>query len=397
MNNDSDLDLTRFVRALSHARIWIMGAAMFGLLLGALLGFRSRGAAATVSFQPNHKKLVESDFIVGLDTDSMLQLTASDLASESFLIKLESKVGNTVAVVPKFSTGSGNIQVHIDADSKKVAASAATVVIAEAQARYATEFSRPAGESLTRLNGLIVAAEKRRADIQERLQQTSPGPLADGLILDLEQQSTQVSKVQASASTLATIVKNAPSELQATSIEISKTHKIILYPLGLALVAALLCAGWIVARAAFDRKVRTRRDLERLGIHSLLGSLPVSHDVTDAAIVGSAISSTSADKFSHLAPVVSTPQANGAVAAIAQAVDGDGRPNSVVVLPGLDIDPVAITSAESADLTTLIVEWGAVRAETLVQRVNQLSAAGAKQVCVVLVGVPDRLRADYER
>ena len=397
MNNDSDLDLTRFVRAIRHGRIWILGAAVLGLLFGALLGFRSLGAAATVSFQPTHKKLVESDFIVGLDTDSMLQLTASDLASEVFLNKLESQVGSTVAVVPTFSSGSGNIQVQVEADSKKVAASAATIVIAEAQSRYAVEFSRPAGESLTRLNGLIAAAEKRRADIQERLRQTSPGPLADGLILDLEQQSTQVSKVQASASTLATIVKNAPSELQATSIEISKTHKIILYPLGLALVAALLCAGWIVARAAFDRKVRTRRDLERLGIHSLLGSLPVSHDVTDAAIVGSAISSTSADQTSHLAPVVSTPQANGAVTAIAQAVNGDGRPNSVVVLPGLDIDPAAITSAGSADLTTLIVEWGAVRAETLVQRVNQLSAAGAKQVCVVLVGVPDRLRADYER
>jgi hypothetical protein len=277
------------------------------------------------------------------------------------------------------------------------AASAATIVIAEAQSRYATEFNRPAGESLTRLNGLLDAADKRRTDIETRLQQTPPGPLADGLILDLEQQSTQVARVQASAATLSTIVKDASTELQATSIETSKTHKIILYPIGLAIAAALLCAGWIVAKAAVDRKVRTRHDLERLGIHSLLGSLPVSHDATDAAIVGAAVSSTSADQTSHLAPVISTPQADEAMAAIAQAVNGDRHPTSLVVLPGLDVDPAAVTSAGSANLTTLIVEWGAVRAETLVQRVNQLSAAGAKQVCIVLVRVPDRLRTDYER
>jgi hypothetical protein len=397
VSNDTDLDLTRFVRALNYGRKWILATSAVGLLFGVLLGFRSPTAQAVVSLQPDHKQLVEGGVIVELDTNSMLKLTASDLASEAYLNRLKSQLGVKLTITPTFSADRGDIQVVIEGDGKQNAESAATMMIVEAQARYAEEFSGPANESLTRLNGLLEAAQTRRTDIETRLQQAPAGPLADGLILDMEQQSTQVSRVQASASALSTIVGNAKFELKATSIETSKTHKIILYPVALAVAAGLLCAGWIVVRAAFDRKIRTRRDFERLGIHSLLGSLPVSHDATDDAIVGAAIASTSAHHKSHAVSVKSSPQADDAIAGIARAVNNDGTLTSVEILPGLDVSPLAITSAEAADLTTLVVEWGAIHAECLVQRVNQLSTAGAKQVCVVLVGVPDRLRSDYER
>jgi hypothetical protein len=350
-----------------------------------------------VGLLPTHKKLVEGDVIVQLDTNSMLLLTASDLASEAFHNQLEAEVGSALTVSTTFDSDAGNIRVSIEADSKKTAQSAATLIIAEAKQSYARGFSRPAAESLTRLTGLVDAATARRKDIEASLQQTPPGPLADGLILDLEQQSTQVSKIQASAAALTTIVADAKNELQATSIETSKTHNIILYPVGLAIAAALLCAGWIVARAALDRKVRTRRDLDRLGIHSLVGSLPVSYDAKDAAIVGAAISSASADQKSHMVSVKSTPQTDEAMTALADAVNGNGTGSLVEVLPSLDAGSLAITSARAASLTTLVVGWGAITAEALVQRVNQLSAAGAKQVGIVLTGVPDRLRSEYER
>jgi hypothetical protein len=160
-------------------------------------------------------------------------------------------------------------------------------------------------------------------------------------------------------------------------------------------LGGVVVVGIVAVRTALDRRIRTRRDLERLGLVNLIGVVsrvlePSEIDVTSAAIKQAA--NRAACDTVQLVPVGGDRPTD-----IAQQFVGRLDPLEVIARPPIEVDASATADAAPTSLNVVLVRWGRDDKMSTMSVANRLAAASGSPIAVLLVDVPQREFAWIER
>lgn len=396
---EDELDLGRYAAALRRRIRLIVAVAAVGALVGLAVGVTSpmtmSGSLEAID------RSAELD-AAGVDPDNIdvrpvMARIAARLNSDGFESRLDDD-DTRVTAIAVVTGGSGSVAVAVSGASDEAVDQASGLVVNEASAMYADEMSDLIGGIGATFERSAQTAQSRLEVVEEQVAAAGPDQttLTEGLLVQAEELRTEQAENLDQAAALERYEANLVGDLVLVGASTPVRSR---SPLTMAIAGGLaglvLAAGAVALRTAFDRRIRSRRDLDRLGLANLAGA--VSADVTDSELdVLAGVLRQVAGRFEsdliQLVPVSGATQERLA-AELTTRLDG----TSVEARRPLDEDALATMSSAGTALNVLTVAWGRDDRDEVALASNRLAAASDIPIAVVLVGVPKRELDGIER
>jgi capsular polysaccharide biosynthesis protein len=388
---DEELDLGRYTAAIRrHARVivavMVIGAAM-GLAYGARAPYVASG---TITWVDRAAELSSA----GIDPDdvdlrqAVNQVTAV-LVADGFEESLD--VDASVDATGVFTEEQDSVLVFVEADSVGDAERAASQATEVARRTYVDEvrtltdgvsanFAR-AGETLAlqleSIDRQVAAASAAQTTLTETL--LAQAEIIRGRQADLADQRSALEAYSASL--------DQDMRFQTPSTPERQRSPALMAVVG-AVVCGLLAVGVIAVAAALDRRIRTRRDLDRIGLTDLLGGVSRDLEPGELDLVAAAIERAANRTGHHRVQLV--PVDGSSEIALAQAFVSRLDSLEVVDRPPLERDASETASAATDSLSVVVVRWGRDSRVSTMSVANRLAAASDSPVAVLLIDIPRR-------
>jgi hypothetical protein len=388
---DNELDLGRYSSALRRRARVIVVLAVVGALVGLLVALRSQYVTtATIAWIDRAAELDSA----GVDPDNVdvrqaLTQVASTLDGDGFESTLSDDA--SVSAVAVLTETGGSVSVVVGADSPGAVTRAMAQVAEVASQTYVHEvraqvdgivgnFQRQADT----LGGQLDSIEQQIAAAGD--DQTT---LTEGLLVQAETLRADRAEAVDQGTALEQYAAALEQDLRLQTVTGPKRPR---PPIAMAiaggLLGAALAAGGVLLMAALDHRIRSRRDLERIGLTGLLGVLSSKPDDAELDVLAGAVAQTarragravvqfvpvSDQRPVHLADVLG-PRA-------ADVVMHDRRP--------LQTDASETVAAAAEALGVITVVWGRDTRVSTMSAANRLAAVAGSPIGVVLVGIPRR-------
>ena len=394
MESDADVDFSRYSFALRRSRKLIAVAA----LLGALLGAAVAGTAplqVTLQLRPVQSSAVLKNAgleVSDLDLDEIAGVVAARLGSESFELQLVDEFGSAlgIVVIPP-ALGQTATTVTVSGGSSEIIDDVALRITEEAQAVYAAEVSKESRAVESDVKGQIETATERLAETLAVIDQARSDQdfLVEGLLVEAERWKREIDTLSAQAAAIVLVDVSAGDDLRRFGDDqAERPRSPITLAIGGAVAGALAAVFVVLGRASLDRSIRTRRDLERLGLTDMVAA--ISRDATPAEIGLAAASCNAVAERRGLESIQVVSVSGPAATTLVEQVSTACAMIELVARPPLSVSVDETVAALENSVTSISVQWGKDTASSVVLAANQLAAAGAGEIIVLLYDIPVR-------
>jgi hypothetical protein len=396
---DNDLDLGRYAAGLRrHARA-IASIALLTLIAGSVVALRSR-VTESVQFRA-FPKVVELDS-VGLDTeqfdvDKVMDIIAALANEDRFESEIGEAVGADVKVSARRDLEKPLVMIKIGAASEDLVVAADQAVTERLSTTYIEEFQADLIRVRTGAERRQTLLEEQLADVDAQLAAAGPNQqtLVEGLLVERQRLTEQITGQDVILTAVERFDTSLPGDLRRSTLdEPDRRSPLLLGGLGLIAGTVVSVLG-VLLLVALDRSVRTRRDLNRVGLHDLLGVVPQPSTPTAIVATRRAITHAAAVHKATVAQIV--PLSAATEVSWMDTIDGavHGTCQFELRKPTTE-SPEAFEFADDTTITVLAVAWGCDRREKVVRAANEFAAAGSPHIAIVLCGVPPKETSGVE-
>jgi hypothetical protein len=395
---DEELDLGKYSAAFRRARRPIVAVVLVGSLLGLFVGVRAPSVwSGTLTWVDRAAELDAAGVDpANVDVRQAVVQVVSVLDGEGFEATLDD--GASVGASAVLTETGGTVAVEIEAGSPGAVERTADRVVELAGETYV-------GEVRTQVDGIAANFQRRTETLNQQLQSIDEQILAAGV-----EQTTLTEGLLAQAQVIRTDLAEAVDQLAALDAYIAVLDQDIRFrtagvperarPAALmvvlgAVLGGLVAAGIVAAVTALDRRIRTRRDLERLGLVNLVGVVSRGLETSEIAVASAAVklaANRAACDSVQLVPV-----GEGGRTGIAQQLVDRLDPMEVAARQPIEVDASATVDAAPTSLNVLLVRWGRDDRVSTMSAANRLAAVSGTPIAVLLVDVPKREIAWIER
>lgn len=374
--------------------------AIVGLALGLVVAARSSFSSTfTLQAVPRRAELsavgIDPD---QLDTDVILDVIQGSLVREDFDNTVSALIGATVAIESVRVVGSKVLTVTVSSDTAAAVDAGVTEVLKLSQAIYVKEASSSLGVVHQLFETRLKDANRHLASVETILQQATGDQqtLIEGMIVERQRATAEIDNATTVLRALDRYEQNVSNDLRDLGrVPAERSFGRVKLALAGAILGAILCSLAVLGRTAFDRRIRTRKDLSRVGIDDLAAVIQAqpteeSFVSANASIVSlvTRLGATSA----QLVPVGPT----GDQATLVRLAETFQSPATVTLQPAASLSATAAKNASSFGVTILAVRWGKDDRNAMVRVANELSSAGTKHISVLLYAVPSNEVSNVE-
>lgn len=386
---DNELDFGRYWSAFRRRRTLIALAVALGAVSGLILGLSAPLVASSILVPVDRSAQLDSAGIPPelINFRQVVGRVASELESESFAETLSDDSSVDATIV---TTGDPPpvIGLTVRSSSQASVAQALDQASTFASTVYAAEFGRL-------YDGIVANFEEQLASRRIRLEAIEAQAaavtgeqvvLAEGLLVSAERARSDIAELENEVAAAQRLSAGLGSDLFVLGESDAERAR---PPVIMALVGGVVAGGLALVLlalwVAFDRRIRTRRDLSRIGLDELIGVVSVRPEA-DGEVLAGALRRAVQRTGTRSVQLVPVSQA-GAIP-LGEIVMGCGDIGEVVDRATLGSD-AAETMREAPNVLTVVkVAWGRDSPTTVMSVVNRLAAASSAPIGVVLVGVP---------
>ena len=383
---DNELDLGRYSSAFRRRRLLIAVAVVLGAALGLVVALRAP-LGSSASLVPINRAAELASANVDPDDIDVVQVlgqVAAAINADSFGDQLAD--GSEIDARVIVTADAAVVLLSTSASSETALDRILELALSASAAVYGDEIrTRIEGVTENYTDGL----DSRKARLASLEQQASAAgadqtTLVEGLLLAAESARAEISRREDQILAIERLAGRLDDDLRVveTTAPSRSAPAVAMVALG-GLGAGLVALGGVALVAAFDRRIRTRRDLDRIGLTNLLGAVAVgSHDL---AIVEGAIRQSAIRLGARSIQFV--PVTSAGTIPLADHLSSADLPE-VWDRPPLDVD-AGETIPSSTDAFNIVkVAWGKDTSLKTAAVANQLSAASEFSIGIILVGVP---------
>jgi hypothetical protein len=358
---------------------------------GALSRSSGYTTAFTVQANPQYAALASAGVLPEvLGVSQAVDVIASELSLKSF----ERDLGagdSKFSIETKRIEDSNAIAVNVSASTQTAVGDAVEEIATRSMSIYQGEINASLSE-LTRLDDQRkTLAEGRLAVVDDLLSKarTDQQTLVEGLIVERGRLIDSIDSIDARSGLIERYGESSGSQVRTLGL-VPVTRGIgtiqgILFGL---IGGSAVVIGATLALTAIDRRIRSRRDLQRLGLPDLVAVIPRSISESSLRSARAALDTLGGKSTSHTVQLV--PVESGGSLVWADDLTKIASSKVHVELCGsVDVDPNATGHAADCGTTILAVKWGRDRRNEVVRAANEFAAAGSPAIAVILYDVPD--------
>ena len=386
---DNELDLGKYSAAIRRRR-WVIAAAVgLGAIVGFTAGWRAPLSSTRTLVPVDRSAELDSAGVLpeNVDIGSILQQVAATLSSDSFDSELPPDSSVTAREV--ITEDSASILLEVSAPSESQFDRTLATAASAAASQYAAGLRRTIDRVTVSTQARIEAGRSALASIEQQLAIAgSDQPnLIERLLIGAEDIRATIGEDEGEVAALQGLSADVDGDLRPLdgADPARSRPPLILAVLGGA-GAGLFACGIVVLVAAFDRRIRTRRDLERIGLTNLLGVLSKLETDTELDVLAGALrqaANRASTKMIQLVPV----SASAAASRAEQLSRGD-HPLEIHERPPITVDAVETMRHAPDSLNVIMITWGQDDTTASMSTANRLAAATSTPIGVVLVAVP---------
>ena len=404
---EDELDIARYVAGARRRIRLIIAIGLVGALAGIAVGL-TRPDQVSLTMKPVSRgaelKAAGVD-LANVDVTGTIESLVSEMSTDAFETGVTEVVGAdaTVSVAVKIGPDDA-IYLVVKSGENNLTDAAVAEVVSRARTFFAADLSLAIAGVKTDVAKKLEDAQGDVADIEAEIASARNDQefLLEGLLAQRLLRQTQVGALEAQLAALNAFEAGLGADLRVFGRSdpqpSQSTAKLAVAGF---LVFALLALMVVLVRTAMDSTLRTRRDLARIGLTSVLAALPeqpTDDDITAAAAALrhlAAHESIGRVRFVRLVGVE-----DGAEAASKdwferlQTAVGS-KPDCVMVGA---VGEAAMETAQNSksEFNVLAVPWGVTHKGIAVSAANRLAAAGSQEVGVILFGIPRREMENVE-
>jgi hypothetical protein len=397
-NFSQPLNFRRYVIA-ARDRWWIIAlAGLAGGLLQISTGGTSTSASAEVIFRENPTLTLAAQVLDA--TLSIPRRTTAEYAerfrTKAFRDEFRIREGATLTVT-QLATGEG-LAIEVTSPKAKNSKRALDIVVSALRADRAKETSTVANGALAISGQRKNALNRQVANLTKELKETTAAGLSEALARERADNRLEIARIEGIESLLKDLLKSDGSATAVTKIADptikrarSRTPDVVLF----GIVGALLALVTIALASVFDRRVRTRADIDiSVGSGATL-SVVGREDKTAwglALAIDKALGPEGRAVLFIGVPRHQTRDKDGTdVETVGKrVVDAFAalRPQKPVSISWSVYADSGLTDAASADVRIVVASYGRTNQDDLHAVVGSMHAAGAPAIGVALVDVP---------
>jgi hypothetical protein len=394
---DNEVDLTRYSAGLRRHLRLIMAAAVVGAVLGLVVGALSPFTSSTTLVAIDRSAELAAAGVRTTEFDRRPVFTRIAAALDQ--AEFESTPGVEVDARAFLTESDGAVVVEVFGGSEADVDEAQAAVLAQARSVYVEEMRGLLGgiEQIFDQAAASAMTEIGRLEQQVASADTSRTALIDGLLVQIEQLRTTAVTATDNAAALRRIQGSLENDLVVQRSDTpERARPALLLAVAGAAVGFIVSAGAILLYVGIDKRIRSRRDLERIGLHDLVGTLSASPPAEGevAILAGALLQAANRSQRTAIQLVPISGPADPELAARLQAhLDGI----EIHARASLDLDAGDTMRSAPSVLSIVLVGWGRDDRVAVTTAVNRLAAASGTEAGVVLVGVPARELGTVER